>query len=130
MRRFSFPLLLILFFAVAGCDEMYRQSERDTLDREKENIFAFAHSAGCNGSSECRFRALGVKACGGPTEYVVYSTNLDTAQLIRMISEYNAAEQVYNRKWGIVSSCSAPPPPHSVRCVNNICIGYWNGVAR
>jgi len=118
-----------MVFALGACDELYRQSERDALDRDKENILAFAKTAGCTGNSDCRFSGLGVKPCGGPWGYVIYSTNLDTAQLIRLINDYNVAEQAYNRKWGIAGDCEVPPPPDSVRCINNVCIGYWNGVA-
>jgi hypothetical protein len=112
---------------LVACDES-QESEREMLESDKQRIVSYAQSGGCAGSAQCLYRGLGSKPCGGSWEYIVYSTTLDTAMLHRMIEEYNSRESAFNQKWGVVSDCSIPPPPDSVRCEDGTCVGYWNGI--
>ena len=122
------PGMICALLLFASCDQDSKESEKQDLDREKENILSFLQAGNCTDDGGCLFIGLGTKACGGPQEYVVYSASLDSVQVTGMIANYNAMEEAYNKKWGIVSDCSLPPPPDSVRCLNGICVGYWNGV--
>lgn len=107
-----------------------QKDERASLDARKQLIVSFAKSGQCEGNAGCRYAGLGSKACGGPQEILVYSTSVDTVKLLQMISQYNADEGQYNRKWGVISDCSTPQSPDSLVCVNGVCVGYWNGVPR
>ena len=133
MTRSNFRVGLFgvgLFLLFGACDQESQKSEKASLDQEKESILSFLRTGTCSEDSECRFIGMGSKACGGPQEYIVYSASLDTAEVLRLISGYNTMEDAYNRKWGVASDCSVPPPPDSVRCLNGVCVGYWNGTPR
>lgn len=119
---------LFLMLTQVTCNKESKESERAALDQQKQLILAFAKAVKCGTNSECRFVPIGKKPCGGPSDYVVYSTSADTVQLLNMISDYTAREDAFNRRWRLVSDCSAPPPPDSVRCVDGVCVGYRNGI--
>src|SRR2546422_8209381 len=120
--------LIALVIAPACEKELTRDEERALLDSRKAEIVSFAKSGQCTGGSQCCYTGLGSKPCGGSWQYVVYYSSLDTQKLFQMISKYDQDEASYNRKWGIISDCSLPPPPDSVGCVNGRCIAYRNGV--
>jgi len=122
-------ILLALFLVCAlACNS--QEGDRAALDARKQNIIAFAKSGICTGNSQCRYIGLGSKACGGPQQILVYSASLDTVKLLKMILQYNADEDRYNRKWGVISDCSLPTSPDSVVCLNGACVGYRNGVPK
>jgi len=124
-------IALVVAFLASGCnDEPTREEESVALKSRKQEILSYANSSVCSDSSTCRYTGLGSKPCGGPWTYIIYSTSIDTTRLLQMITQYNAEEDQYNRKWGLFSDCSIPPPPDSVRCLNGVCVGYWNGVPR
>lgn len=126
----ALAILLALGLTQGACDEGSRESEAAALIRQKDEIIAYAQTGQCVSGGACRFSPMGTKACGGPTGYIVYSTSLDTTKLLGMIAVYTAEQDAYNRKWGIASDCSVPPPPDSVGCANGACVGYWGGIGR
>jgi hypothetical protein len=129
LLRFETILALITIVLGLACEkELTRDEERALLDAQKQEIISLAKSGACAINSQCRYTGLGSKPCGGPWGYIVYSTSVDTSKLFLKISDYNAAEDRYNRKWGIYSTCDVPPPPDSIRCLNGVCVGYRNGM--
>jgi hypothetical protein len=122
--------LAIAALASACNEEPTREDESAALQLRSQEILSYAKSGVCTDSSTCRYIGLGSKPCGGPWKFIIYSTSLDTTRLHQMITQYNTDEDKYNRKWGLISDCSVPPPPDSVRCLNGVCVGYWNGVPR
>ena len=66
----------------------------------------------CTSLAECRFVAMGVKACGGPAEYLVYSTAAtDEATLLPEVAAYSAFSARLNDWYGWVSTCDITPEP-------------------
>ena len=104
-----------------------QEAEKKSLLAKKQQIADFIAADSCITDSGCRFIAFGSKPCGGSWEYLMYPASIDTARLFNMISEYNKAEEAYNKKWGIMSDCSVPAPPDSVKCVDGKCTGYYFG---
>ncbi|WP_142785333.1 lipocalin family protein [Changchengzhania lutea] len=72
----------------------------------------------CTNASDWAFTAYGSKACGGPQGYIAYSTHIDTAIFLQKVDAYTQAENEYNVKWGIVSTCDIQNPPKSIACQN------------
>ncbi|MEW5799468.1 MAG: hypothetical protein AB1728_10745 [Bacteroidota bacterium] len=104
-----------------------QSEEKKLLGIRKQKIIEFITPDSCHGSMDCRFIAFGSKPCGGPWEYLLFPASVDTTRLFIMISEYNKSEESYNKRWGILSDCSVPAPPDSVKCMNGKCTGYYFG---
>jgi hypothetical protein len=82
---------------------------------------AIAKATGCT-SGECRSAPVGSRACGGPRYYLVYcAKSTDSVALNRKLDEVAKAEQVFNRKYNIVSSCDFRMPP-DVQVVAGACV--------
>jgi hypothetical protein len=77
-----------------------------------------ANSEACNNSADWKFTAYGSKACGGPQGFISYSTKIDVSAFLKKIEEYTVAEDNFNKKWGVVSTCDLPAQPKSVVCEN------------
>jgi hypothetical protein len=60
------------------------------LRRMRAAIMELVGEARCENVEDCRFVGIGAKPCGGPWEYLVYSTaQTDPDQLIPHVREYN-----------------------------------------
>lgn len=67
---------------------------------------ALAKTGGCTASSDCRSAAVGQKACGGPRYYLPWcAKSTDSAALYSKLAEITKAEQAYNQKYQITSTC-------------------------
>ena len=71
-------------------------NSNDNYDADLEELVAMrtiiedmANSSTCVESTDCRFIALGVKPCGGPWSYLIYSTSIDTDLLEGMVETFN-----------------------------------------
>ncbi|MCR4340299.1 MAG: hypothetical protein NUW01_10490 [Gemmatimonadaceae bacterium] len=79
--------------------------------RLEDQAKAIAKVAGCGTVSQCRTAPVGNRACGGPRYYIAYcSATTDSAALFRKLGEVAAAENAYNRKYQIVSTCEFRMP--------------------
>ena len=66
----------------------------------------------CGAIEDCRYVGIGAKPCGGPWEYIIYSTAaIDSAVLAERLGHYNAFEADMNRRYGYSSDCSMPNEP-------------------
>lgn len=73
--------------------------------------------------------ALGAKACGGPTDYVVYSiVHTDSTGLQALADEYTRLNRQYNEKTGMASTCDVVLRPTLFR-EGGLCVGL-SGVTR
>jgi hypothetical protein len=76
---------------------------------------------GCSSGDQCRTAAVGSRACGGPRYYLVYcAKTTDTVALFSILKEVAAAEQEYNRRYQIASTCEFRMPP-KVALVGSSC---------
>lgn len=126
---FGFMSLFILFTAmqcekdddnVISCEDRLQD-----LTILKANINQIASASICSEEFECRYIAFGSKPCGGPWEYLIYSTSIDTANLRSLVETYNMLETAYNSNCNAISDCSAPQPPIDFGCENNECIPIY-----
>lgn len=63
-------------------------------------------------ASQCKAIAFGDRPCGGPEEFLIYSTlNTDVELLEKLVSEYNYQAERYNLKTGAASICSIEVEP-------------------
>lgn len=93
-----------------------QEEEAKELQVLRSEIETKAQSISCTDAGDWTFTMIGEKACGGPTNYIAYSTQLDTVAFFASINKYTEAENVFNKKWGVFSDCSLEIAPKSVSC--------------
>ncbi|WP_194722129.1 hypothetical protein [Noviherbaspirillum malthae] len=72
---------------------------------------------------QCHVVPLGVRACGGPRDYLIYSSAIsDERKLEELARQYAEAEEKYNRVTGAASTCTHVMPPQ-VRLDKGKCTG-------
>ena len=99
------------------CEEMIEE-----LQQLKITITEYAATSTCSEEFECQYIAFGSKPCGGPWEFLIYTTSIDTEQLVTMVNDYNQLENDYNEICGAISDCSVPNEPTGFTCEDNQCI--------
>ncbi|GAA60961.1 hypothetical protein P20652_2833 [Pseudoalteromonas sp. BSi20652] len=76
----------------------------------------------CDTSTQCRVIAVGSRACGGPSSFVVYSTNAASEEQVTILGEkITKLESNYNSQKGMMSICQHLTTP-STQCVENKCV--------
>ena len=117
--------LFILFTAMQCDDDDVSVSCQNSLVNLlvlKANIESLANASVCGEEFECRYIAFGSKPCGGPWEYLIYTTSIDTDELTTLVEEYNQLEANYNVNCDAVSDCMAAIPATGFECVYNQCV--------
>ena len=79
----------------------------------------------CGDEFECRYIAFGAKPCGGPWEYLIYTTSIDTEELELLVTEFNAQEANYNETCGAISDCAVALEPTGFTCEDNQCVAVF-----
>lgn len=95
---------------------------QNMLTVKKQEIIDYINSFNCTESSSCNYIALGAKPCGGPREYLSFSSTVDLSTLQAMVNEYYEMDNAYNIQTGAVSDCAIVNPPSIMDCVNGNCI--------
>ena len=127
-KTFALLSLMSLFMMLTAmqCDkddlESSCEAQSANLIQLKSDIESMANASVCGDTFECRYIAFGSKPCGGPWEFLVYSTSIDTLALTSLVMEYNQLEANYNINCNMASDCSTPQPPIGFDCENNQCI--------
>ena len=99
-------------------DKAYDWSQIVTLENQAKGLVKVD---GCSSADECRSAAVGSRACGGPRYYLVYcAKTTDTVALFSKLKEVAAAEEEYNRRYQILSTCEFRMPP-KVALVGSSC---------
>ena len=89
-----------------------QETDWAAIEKLEGEAKAIAKTAGCSASSECRAAPVGSRACGGPRYYIAYcAKSTDSAALYSKLDEVAQAEQAYNRKYQLVSTCEFRMPP-------------------
>lgn len=120
----KFLLLIVFSFFLSGCDALSGQNNITLaeLDNQLKDIRNFVNEGKCSQTGECKYIAVGSKACGGPMGYIVYSTNVNVDVLKKMVDKYTADQRTYNIQNNVISDCSLANPPEKVDCVDGSCI--------
>lgn len=80
--------------------------------RLEDQAKVIAKVGGCATVSQCRTAPVGNRACGGPRYYLAYcATSTDSMSLFRKLEEIASAENAYNRKYQLASTCEFRMPP-------------------
>ncbi|WP_442795867.1 hypothetical protein [Pelobium manganitolerans] len=116
--KFLFTLIITLLIMACSNKESNKANDEKVLASLYAAIKSMSESVICSDGSEWRATALGAKACGGPTEYVLYSVNIDTVAFLNKVQLYTQKQRDYNAKYGAISDCMFVSPPQSIVCKN------------
>ncbi len=118
MTKLSPILLIVSAFAISACGQLplngsgSQESDWAAIVRLEDQAKAIAKTSGCSSVSQCRTAPVGNRACGGPRYYIAYcSATTDSVALFRKLDEVASAENAYNRKYQLVSTCEFRMPP-------------------
>lgn len=117
--------LLAIAFGCTNNTESSKEEDMAELTALQEEIELLVDSGVCSENSNCDYIAFGSKACGGPKTYLTYNTSINVELLQQKVATYNALENSFNKKWGIISDCSAPAPPQNVTCIAGKCTAVY-----
>lgn len=124
MKNIIFLTFFGLFFSCSSdsTDKPIPSTPEEILAEmsEIESQIESITSTSCSSTSSCQYRPLGVKACGGPTHYIVYGSVTSELELQNLITRYNKLNQAYNDLTGAVSDCSLENPPN-LECISGKC---------
>jgi hypothetical protein len=99
-----------------------QQGDWAAIEKIEAEAKTIAKTAGCNASGDCRSAPVGSRACGGPRYYLPYcSKTTDSVALFRKLDEVAKAEQAYNKKYNLASTCEFRMPP-TVSAVGGSCV--------
>ncbi len=89
-----------------------QQADWGKILQLEEQAKALARKEGCTSSGQCRTAPVGSRACGGPRYYLVYcARTADSAALFRKLDEVARAEQAFNTRYQLASTCEFRMPP-------------------
>lgn len=117
-------ILLIVsgMLALAGCQQESTSEKPETaaLEPTVANIKSLIGEPSASDVKACKLLEIGEKACGGPEQHLVYSTETvsDQEQLLSLVREYNRLSR--QRKEGQYSTCEFIPRPR-LELVDGVC---------
>ena len=127
MMRIAFRLLLAglvlcTVFAQAGDASAPAGSDEAALKTMREEIVKLIGEPRCVNLVHCRVLALGARPCGGPSEYLAYSSSTGKGDTLEAKAyEYSFLEEEVNRKKSAVSACEILPMPRAA-CIDGRCM--------
>lgn len=125
-------LLLILLLGCAACTSQARDPKpadpaapavpsARAPSALLAQIRTLTADASCSDNGQCRSLPIGAMACGGPQDYLPYSSLRTNEKEVRELAErYKAERQAEIVKTGQMSICRHMPDPGAV-CVSGTC---------
>ncbi len=111
--------LVSMAFLVSACAAL--AGDREDAERLRAEIIGLIGDAECNNLVNCRVIGLGVRPCGGPEEYLAYSTWARRDEIQTRALEYNFLREELLSKERISGTCVVLPEPKAA-CINRRCV--------
>lgn len=94
----------------------------DDIKAAKNKLNSLIADKQCATSSQCKVNAVGSRACGGPSDYIVYSTQSASQEQVSALSDIvTLLESTFNAQKGMISTCQHLTAPNT-QCVENKCV--------
>jgi hypothetical protein len=95
--------------------------DQEELERLRVGILALIGDARCANLVHCRALPLGTRPCGGPAEYLAYSSITGhREELETRAYEYTFLQEDMQRRHPPSDACAALPEPR-LQCIDNHC---------
>lgn len=125
MRKLRLPFLVVFVLLLTQCSSDTSNQTNTIITEEmlaskKAEVVALIANASCTGS--CNYIAFGSKPCGGPREYLLFSSAVNLNELEILVNAYNEMEHQFNIQTNAISDCAFVLPPNQVNCVNGNCV--------
>jgi hypothetical protein len=76
----------------------------------------------CSAVTECRALPFGAKPCGGPRQYLIFSTTVtDSVRLASVLARYHELDARQNEELGMISDCAVVSRP-PLACASDRCV--------
>ena len=124
-NTFKTIAIMAIVFSCSNSSAISQEEDRNELDQLQTEIQLLISEGKCTKNAECDFIAFGSKPCGGPWNYLVYTTTIDVKLLKDKVAIYNSKELSFNKKWGVASDCMAVTPPISAECIDGSCTAIY-----
>ena len=128
MKTHILKFLILGFVLFISCskddisDNTLTIADDQKLEQMGKQIQEFAKNKACSNGDGCRTMPMGAKACGGPTNYIIYSlSKTDEKQLTEKVKQYTDFQKELNVKYNRTSDCLFLSPP-TVDCLNGVCV--------
>ena len=126
--------LSVLVLSLAGCATV--PADKDNLATQLDGPLAqlqldtrqlqlrlerLTENKECQQDNQCKVIGVGARPCGGPDQYLLYSTlHTDEKMLSYTNDRYQKLKKQQNEKLGLMSTCQMLMPPVSA-CIENKC---------
>lgn len=120
MKKIVYLIAVLLLMSCASNDNSSNEITEEQLTQKKQEVMNYINSFDCSGS--CNYIAFGSKPCGGPREYLVFSSEVDFLVLEELVSEFNEMDNLHNIQTNAFSDCMVVMPPTNIDCVNGDCV--------
>jgi hypothetical protein len=95
--------------------------DEEALEKLHQQIVALIGEPRCENIVHCRVLPVGSRPCGGPAEYLAYSSIAGKREILEAKAyEYGFLQEEVNRAHGASGTCDVLAPPR-VACVNGRC---------
>lgn len=127
-------ILSLLVLSLTGCATV--PADKDKLATQLDGPLAqlqldtrqlqlrlerLTENKGCEQDNQCKVIGVGARPCGGPDQYLLYSTlHTDEKMLSYTNDRYQKLKKQQNEKLGLMSTCQMLMPPVSA-CIENKC---------
>ena len=96
-------------------------SDEEALETLHQQIVAMIGEPRCENIVHCRLLALGSRPCGGPAEYLAYSSIVGKRDVLEAKAyEYGFLQEEVSRTRGMSGTCEVLAQPR-LACVNGRC---------
>jgi hypothetical protein len=93
-----------------------------TLDEARAAIRSLVAEPACSAVTECRALPFGAKPCGGPRQYLIFSTTVtDSVRLASVLARYHELDARQNEELGMISDCAVVSRP-PLACASDRCV--------
>jgi hypothetical protein len=121
MRLLALSLVAACWLGGNSARASGQTSDEEALENLHREITALIGEPRCENIVHCRLLALGLRPCGGPAEYLAYSSIVGRRDVLEAKAyEYGFLQEEVNRTRKVSGNCTVLDKPR-LACTNGRC---------